>query len=554
MRRFVVLDDYVDAALDARARDETARLLDAKPVARRPRAAHRRGRRGRPLRRLDDLARAARRARSISRAPTRSGCCARRCCVSVRSTFAAQALLDDLRPELVLFNERNYAAEAPLSDLALERGLNVIQFVAASQNDSQVFKRYTAETRRLHPRSLSDASWERVKAMPWSEAHDRELAAELARRYDGSQTLTWRNQEWTRERSPDEIRAELGLDPAKRTAVVFAHVLWDANMFFGEDLFDDQEQWFVETVRAACANDRVNWVVKLHPANVWKRKRDGVEGELGDLRAIREHVGELPDARARDAARQPDRDALAVRRHRRRRHDPRLGRLGASVLRRAGADRRDRLLLGSRLHGRLGDPRASTWAGSRGSRRCRRSARTRSSSRAGTRMRCCCSGRCAFTSFRTKVRPLEGLGHPLDHNLALRVRSRDEMLRAPRSAAARRVGRRQPRARLPRAARVRGRARCRRRLVELGLDVVRVEARQLEQAVVGAGAARVGREGERAARFGEQPPRRRVAAAVGVAEGPLRPRRARIAASRSFERAISSRCAFSSSSARRRCS
>ena len=76
--------------------------------------------------------------------------------------------------------------------------------------------------------------------------------------------------------------------------MLFSHVLWDANMFFGRDLFTDQEEWFVETVRAACANDRVNWLVKLHPANVWKLRRDGVSGELGEHVAIREHVGELP--------------------------------------------------------------------------------------------------------------------------------------------------------------------------------------------------------------------------------------------------------------------
>jgi hypothetical protein len=50
----------------------------------------------------------------------------------------------------------------------------------------------------------------------------------------------------------------------------------------------------VESVRAACANDRVNWIVKLHPANVWKRKRDNVTGDLDELVAIRERVGELP--------------------------------------------------------------------------------------------------------------------------------------------------------------------------------------------------------------------------------------------------------------------
>jgi hypothetical protein len=32
----------------------------------------------------------------------------------------------------------------------------------------------------------------------------------------------------------------------------------------------------------------------MHPANVWKRRRDGYEGELDETRAIRERVGELP--------------------------------------------------------------------------------------------------------------------------------------------------------------------------------------------------------------------------------------------------------------------
>jgi hypothetical protein len=65
-------------------------------------------------------------------------------------------------------------------------------------------------------------------------------------------------------------------------------------MFYGRDLFADQEEWFVETLRAACRNDRVNWVVKLHPANVWKLRRDGYEGELDEYVAIREQIGELP--------------------------------------------------------------------------------------------------------------------------------------------------------------------------------------------------------------------------------------------------------------------
>jgi hypothetical protein len=214
---------------------------------------------------------------------------------AVRTAIASKRMLDDLQPRLLLFNERNYAGEGPLCDIALLRGLDVIQFVGGFEDDTTVFKRYTEETKSIHPRSLAEESWQRVRRIPWTPEREVELDTEFARRYDRDATFLARwNQGWTRPQSRGEIVGKLDLDPDTRTAVVFSHVLWDANMFFGRDLFADQEEWFVETVRAACANDRVNWLVKLHPANVWKRRRDGVSGELDELVAIREQIGALP--------------------------------------------------------------------------------------------------------------------------------------------------------------------------------------------------------------------------------------------------------------------
>jgi hypothetical protein len=71
-------------------------------------------------------------------------------------------------------------------------------------------------------------------------------------------------------------------------------VLWDANLFFGEDLFQDYGEWFVETLRAAAANPHLNWIIKLHPANLWKRAREGVTGEFSEVKLIRERLGAVP--------------------------------------------------------------------------------------------------------------------------------------------------------------------------------------------------------------------------------------------------------------------
>jgi capsular polysaccharide biosynthesis protein len=152
-------------------------------------------------------------------------------------------------------------------------------------------KRFTAETRRLHPASISAQTWETLRRLPWTEGRERELQEEFELRYGpGEKHPDAGLQAGKRLKSAEEVRWDLGLDPNKPTAAIFSHILWDANLFYGRDLFSDQEEWLVESVRAACENPAVNWIVKLHPANLFKAPGS----EPNDKIAIREAIGELP--------------------------------------------------------------------------------------------------------------------------------------------------------------------------------------------------------------------------------------------------------------------
>jgi hypothetical protein len=206
----------------------------------------------------------------------------------------SERLLDELEPEIVLFNEARYAGYGPIFETALARELNVVQFVSAFSDDAFVFKRYASSTSRVHPRSLGERSWAAVKAGPWTPGMEAELMLQFEERYAGVDQLSRRLHERTRRRQRSELQDELELDVTKPNAVLFSHVLWDANLFYGDDLFADQEEWLIETIRAAAANPDVNWVVKLHPANVWKRRLEGQTGELPELEAIRSKLGALP--------------------------------------------------------------------------------------------------------------------------------------------------------------------------------------------------------------------------------------------------------------------
>lgn len=214
---------------------------------------------------------------------------------AMAAVHAAEALLDDVKPALVLFNERGYTPLGEIFDVALARGLNVIQYVASHRDDARIFKRYTSETHDLHPHGLSDEGWARVRAQPWGPEREAAALTELHGHYEAG---TWYNfqrlQHGKRIKTRQDVVAQMGLDPSKKIAVIYAHIFWDATFFYGTSLFEDYEEWFVESVRAACANPSINWLVKLHPVNTWRLEADGYKGELAEVRALRRSVGELP--------------------------------------------------------------------------------------------------------------------------------------------------------------------------------------------------------------------------------------------------------------------
>jgi hypothetical protein len=193
-----------------------------------------------------------------------------------------------------LFNEVNYSDYGPLFYAAFEAGNNVVQFGHALRDRALIYKRLTPETYRIHPNSVSRSTLDRLASERWTETHQKTLEAEFIGRYGGGSWFYRRDQEGARIKAEDEVRRQLGLDPKRKTVVMYSHILWDANLFYGDDLFDDNEHWFIETLKAACANDRVNWVIKLHPAIKWKMEWDGARGELDEEVAIRQKIGALP--------------------------------------------------------------------------------------------------------------------------------------------------------------------------------------------------------------------------------------------------------------------
>ncbi len=94
--------------------------------------------------------------------------------------------------------------------------------------------------------------------------------------------------------SREELTKQLGLDPAKKNAVIMAHTFTDAVFNYGDLYFRDYYDWLDQTLRMAEDIDTVNWILKPHPTRkAYNEDTDSIE--MMFERHKKPHIFLLPD-------------------------------------------------------------------------------------------------------------------------------------------------------------------------------------------------------------------------------------------------------------------
>lgn len=213
---------------------------------------------------------------------------------SCRVVDAIDSIYSRYRPAKVIAVEKALSGTCESFYEAIHRGIDYVQWCGSLEPNKLTIKRYTQANYRVHPNSVSakafaDTAYESRFAETVSGILNTNYATGniyiyKSHKLDSKPILT-----------REEMQKRLRLDSSKRTAILFSHVLNDANLFYGDDLFEGGfKEWLVKTIEAAAQNDRVNWILKLHPANALKRSFAGYSGEYAEILAIRELLGEVP--------------------------------------------------------------------------------------------------------------------------------------------------------------------------------------------------------------------------------------------------------------------
>ncbi len=208
----------------------------------------------------------------------------------------AERLYTEHEVSMLFFTEVFMEEYGALYYAALEAGLNIVRFAGTVRDNAIVVQHLNRESDRTHFSSISARSWSHILTCPDSAAMEAELEQNFVDRYGDRWALSKRNQPNTRIMPVAEARTLLGVPAGRKIAVIYSHILYDTLFFNGEDLFDNYADWLVRSVKAACANPRVRWFIKVHPSNLWRGELEYYHGgKYEEVRLIEEYVGELPD-------------------------------------------------------------------------------------------------------------------------------------------------------------------------------------------------------------------------------------------------------------------
>lgn len=216
---------------------------------------------------------------------------------AIFSVLVSEKLFEEYPIEKQLIRDSGYIPNGEIFEVGLEKGVDSIVVEFGQKKSSWIFKRHTKHTKSRHYFSLSESTWNLLKQNSITEAMKMAIDKEISGRYSpNSDEDTRRLQSGKVIKSKEEVQKQLGLDPNKKTAVIFSHVAWDATFFYGKCLFTDYEDWLYQTVEFVNKNcPHINWIVKVHPYNAFKLQRETIkttseERLLAALMPFEKHV------------------------------------------------------------------------------------------------------------------------------------------------------------------------------------------------------------------------------------------------------------------------
>ena len=187
-------------------------------------------------------------------------------------------MIEKYKPEKFFFEDRGYTPDGIFFEVAINNKIDVIEFHAGHKSGILNYKRFNKTNKMQHPFSVSKHYLNQlIKNSELNLSNTKKVMKELKDCYESGE---WYDEVGTsffkKKITRQQFIKKYDLKPNQPIAIIFTHILYDATLFYGKDVFLNYQNWLIETIRYIKNVRNMNWIIKCHPANEVKNNRDGI--------------------------------------------------------------------------------------------------------------------------------------------------------------------------------------------------------------------------------------------------------------------------------------
>lgn len=203
---------------------------------------------------------------------------------ALMTAMAAQRMFEKERYEVAVFHHGIYVPQGIIGEVARKLNVRVVNWNIAYRKNCFIFSHDNT-----YHHTLMDEPTQVWEDMPWTARHEETISRYLRSRWEGEN-------DWIRfHENPyfekERILADLGCDNERPIIGCLTNVMWDAQLHYRANAFDNMLEWLLFTVRYFADRKDLQLVIRVHPAEI----RGSVPSRQPVVQELRKHFPTLPD-------------------------------------------------------------------------------------------------------------------------------------------------------------------------------------------------------------------------------------------------------------------
>lgn len=194
---------------------------------------------------------------------------------AILTATASRRLLATVGFDRVVLHHGIYIPQGTIASVARSAGVPVVTWNPAYRSQCFVFSHDDTyhHTLMSEPTSL----WENIE---WTDDLEALTGQYLESRWTG--TKDWISFQRSPEDDLESIQAEIGVDFGRPTIGLLTNVMWDAQLHYPANLFENMREWCLATIKYFAARPELQLLIRVHPAELrgWMPSRQPILGEI----------------------------------------------------------------------------------------------------------------------------------------------------------------------------------------------------------------------------------------------------------------------------------